>query len=78
MSTRTISITEEAYERLKISKYEKDSFSDVILRITNKRKLSDFAGILNEKEAETLKENIKELREKSRNRMEKIRKALNE
>lgn len=43
MSTKTISITEEAYERLKaLKKDEKTSFSDVIMKYYPvKRKLSD-------------------------------------
>jgi predicted CopG family antitoxin len=43
MPTRTISISEEAYEKLKSLKTsEKDSFSDVILRYyPKKRKLSE-------------------------------------
>lgn len=48
MPTRTISISEEAYEKLKsLKSSEKDSFSDVILRYyPKKRKLSEvLAGI---------------------------------
>jgi len=43
MSTKTISITEEAYERLRaLKKDEKTSFSDVIVKYYPvKRKLSD-------------------------------------
>jgi predicted CopG family antitoxin len=43
MATKTISITEEAYERLKaLKKDEKTSFSDVIIRYYPvKRKLAD-------------------------------------
>jgi predicted CopG family antitoxin len=43
MATKTISITEEAYERLRsLKKDEKTSFSDVIVKhYPGKRKLSD-------------------------------------
>lgn len=43
MPTRTISITEDAYQRLKsLKSSEKDSFSDVILKYyPSKRKLSE-------------------------------------
>ncbi len=36
MATKTISITEEAYEALKHEKKEKESFTETILRITRK------------------------------------------
>ena len=42
MPTRTISISELAYERLKALKKDKESFSDVILRyFPSRKKLSD-------------------------------------
>lgn len=43
MATKTITITVDAYNRLKmLKKDEKESFSDLIIRITpEKRKLSD-------------------------------------
>lgn len=35
MGTKTITVTEEAYERLKAQKREGESFTDTLLRITN-------------------------------------------
>lgn len=78
MSTKTISITEEAYERLKAKKEHNESFSDVIVKITKKGRLTDLAGILTDKEADELEKNIRKSRDMSRDRMERIRKRLNE
>lgn len=69
MSTKTISITEEAYERLKINKGKHESFSDVINKITNKINILDFAGILKEDEANLLIKEISSLRSLSRKRI---------
>jgi predicted CopG family antitoxin len=46
MPTKTLSITLEAYERLKREKLEGESFSDVIIRLTERKKrdLTEFAG----------------------------------
>jgi predicted CopG family antitoxin len=37
MGTKTISILDEAYENLKREKEKDESFSDVILRLTNRK-----------------------------------------
>lgn len=76
MSTKTLTITEDAYERLFALKEESESFSEVIRRITSKVKLSDFAGLLTETEAKTVHEKIKKMREASATRMKRIREQL--
>ncbi len=76
MATKTITITEDAYERLNALKENYESFSEAIRRLTSKIKLSDFAGILSDKEAESIKERINKSREQSKDRMKKIREQL--
>ena len=46
MATKTITITKEAYDRLQSRKEHDESFSDVILRLTERRPLTDFVGML--------------------------------
>ena len=58
MPTRTISISEEAYRRLKALKREGESFSDVILRLTSRSSLWHLVGALSEEEAAKLEEAI--------------------
>ena len=72
MATKTISITEEAYNRLLSKKSENESFSEVINKITNKINILDFAGLLTNKETASLTEKIKESRNLSRKRALKV------
>jgi predicted CopG family antitoxin len=66
MATKTISITEEAYERLKSWKKGNESFSDVIRKIGKSRKLSSFAGVLSKDAGEYLEKSVREGRKLSR------------
>jgi len=45
VSTKTISLDEEAYERLKAMKREGESFSDVVKRLAGERSWREVAGI---------------------------------
>lgn len=76
MATKTISITEEAYERLKMQKEKNESFTDVINRVTGKRSIMEFAGILTEEEGQKLEAYIKERRKASRERSNMIREMM--
>jgi predicted CopG family antitoxin len=72
MATKTISITEDAYKRLACLKKNNESFSMVIERITGKKKISDFCGILSKESAEEYEKAIKKNREE-RNQLHKKR-----
>jgi len=76
MATKTISITEEAYERLTAKKSPRESFSDVITRLTKKEDILELRGLLTSKEARRLEKNIKKSREKSRKRIERMTKMM--
>ena len=57
MTTKTLTIMEDAYTLLLDNKLENESFSEEVRRILSKkklRKLSDFFGILSEKEGEEI------------------------
>lgn len=71
MSTKNISITEEAYKRLANMKKANESFSEIILEVTGKKRLNDFFGILSEKSALKLENNIEDIRGENR----KLRKS---
>ena len=72
MGTKTISISDDAYSRLSMKKRDKESFSDVVLRITNDFNILDYAGTITDEEAKRIKSEIEEGRKRSRKRMEKI------
>jgi predicted CopG family antitoxin len=66
MVVRTITVTEEAYRRLRSHKGASESFTDVILRLTERRPLSDFAGILSHDTATALRSAVEEDRRRRR------------
>jgi predicted CopG family antitoxin len=68
--TKTISISDEAYENLKRMKNGL-SFSKIILALAKEKKKEDimkFAGILSNKEGEEIMKEIKERRKKGSRR----------
>ncbi len=54
--TKRISVTDEVYEALMREKRYSESFTDVIIRLTKKARLRDFAGIWKDIPESELKE----------------------
>jgi predicted CopG family antitoxin len=72
MATKTISITEEAYEALLREKTDKESFTETILRITKKSgKLSDSFGAwkMTDEEAEKMRSDLDKGWQRAQERM---------
>ena len=76
MATKTLTITEDAYDRLAVLKEGNESFSDVIRKLTKKKTLADLVGILNPADAEELKRNIEYDRKKIERDIDKSIKRL--
>lgn len=69
MGARNISISDEAYERLKSIKKPNESFTDVINRLTGRRSILELVGLLSKEEAREMKLGIKDIRKKSSKRI---------
>ena len=78
MSTKTISITEKAYNRLASLKKEHESFSVVIERITKKNslRLKEFHGIISKEFADEIEHTIEKGRKTHKALSEKRHKEL--
>ena len=62
MGTKNISITEEAYSRLASFRKGAESFSEIINRLTRKRALLRFGGVLSNEAGHRLEARIREKR----------------
>ncbi len=71
MGTKTISISDEAYNILKARKGDSESFSKAIVRLSGKKKLMDFFGVLSKETGERLSDEIDEMRKVHRKLHEK-------
>lgn len=80
MTTKTITITEDAYEALRGLKDTRESFSETILRVAKKKPLDEFFGVLSKESGAKLERAILELRQKRnlshRTRMKRIVEAF--
>ncbi|MCL4349992.1 MAG: antitoxin VapB family protein [Candidatus Thermoplasmatota archaeon] len=72
MGSKNISISDEAYSRLKKMKGKNESFTDLIIRLTNKVSLLDLRGMLTSEEAHQILEELKESRKLSRERFDPV------
>jgi len=80
MATKTLTITESAYDKLASEKKENESFSMIIERKFKKYNLLDMAGALSKESGEALEKAIKENRKKDQElhvkKMKNIEKQL--
>lgn len=76
--SKSIRLSEEAYERLAAHKREDETFSDVVLRLAGERSLLEIAGILNDEEADALREAVEERRARRSEDLEAIANEVEE
>lgn len=74
MATKTVSLKESAYNKLKNLKGDGESFSDLINRITSEKSLTEISGIWEDEELEDLiDENRERTDEEIRETAERIK-----
>jgi len=62
--SKSIRLSDEAYERLAAHKESDETFSEVVRRLASERSLLDLAGILDDGEADAVRKAVAERRER--------------
>ncbi|MBX0286663.1 antitoxin VapB family protein [Haloarcula salinisoli] len=70
--SKSIRLSEDAYERLAAHKRDDETFSEVVLRLAGERSLLELAGILSDEEAESLRAAVDERRDRRGGELEGI------
>jgi len=71
MGTRTISLSDDAYESLSAAKRPGESFSDVVRRLARRRSLTDLADVVDRRAADAIAQAIEANRRDRRARRRK-------
>lgn len=69
MGTKNIAISDEAYQMLKALKKPRESFTEVIERLTRGSSVLELAGIVSNTDAATIERRVKEIRRQSSQRI---------
>ncbi|GAB3410996.1 hypothetical protein GCM10027435_02130 [Haloparvum alkalitolerans] len=70
--SKSIRLSEEAYDRLAAHKRDDETFSEVVLRLAGERSLSELAGVLSDEEADALRDAVDERRERRAEELEEM------
>jgi predicted CopG family antitoxin len=76
--SKSIRLSEDAYERLAAHKRENETFSDVVLRLAGERSLMELAGILDDDQADAMREAVEERRARRGDDLEAVADELGE
>ncbi|MGB9986020.1 antitoxin VapB family protein [Salarchaeum japonicum] len=60
--SKSIRLSEDAYERLAAHKRDDETFLEVVLRLAGERSLLDIAGVLSDEESTVLRQVVEERR----------------
>ena len=70
--SKSVRLSEEAYERLKALRREDETLSDVVLRLTGERSFLELAGILSDEQADALEDAIENRRTRRQVELESV------
>ncbi len=70
--SKSIRLSEDAYERLAAHKREDETFSEVVLRLAGERSLMELAGILDDDEADAMRDAVEERRARREDDLESV------
>ena len=76
MGSKNLDISDEAYQMLKALKKSRESFTEVIERITRKGSVLELAGALSKQEVSAAEKCVREVRERSSCRIARTQGAL--
>ena len=76
--SKSIRLSEDAYERLAAHKRDEETFSDVVLRLAGERSLLELAGILDDENADAMRAAVEERRERRSGELEEIADEMGE
>jgi predicted CopG family antitoxin len=76
MGTKNIAISDEAYQMLKALKRPRESFTDVIDRMTRRSAVLDLTGIVSKTEAASVQKRVKNIRKQTSQRILRTTKGL--
>jgi len=63
MEYKTISLSEKGYEMLRKIKRENESFSQVVIRLSNRKTLNDFVGSISKSSSEKIADALRTFRD---------------
>ncbi|MFB6176786.1 MAG: antitoxin VapB family protein, partial [Halobaculum sp.] len=68
--SKSIRLSEEAYDRLAARKRDDETFSEAVLRLAGERSLLDLAGVLDDEEADALRDAVDDRRSRRSDELE--------
>ena len=74
--SKSIRLSEDAYERLEAHKGEDETFSDIVLRLAGERSLQELAGVLDDEAADAVRKAVEERRDRQNGVLEETAAAM--